>query len=112
VKLTGQIRLFKLTHYRETPPDRKECHRQCAAAIPWRRRPRIERPDAGASEIRNRPGIIDQASGEGRVILFAGNPCYRWQNFGEFNLLFNLVLNYNDISAAVAPKAAASERNR
>jgi hypothetical protein len=27
-------------------------------------------------------------------------------------VLFNLVLNYNDISAAVAPKAAASERNR
>jgi hypothetical protein len=27
-------------------------------------------------------------------------------------VLFSLVLNYNDISAAVAPKAAASERNR
>jgi len=31
------------------------------------------------------------------VILFAGNPCYRWQNFGEFNMLFNAVLHYNDI---------------
>jgi len=31
-----------------------------------------------------------------RVILFAGNPCYRWQNFGEFNMLFNTLLNYND----------------
>ncbi|PYR63537.1 MAG: hypothetical protein DMF91_03200 [Acidobacteria bacterium] len=51
----------------------------------------------GANEIRNRPAIVDQPSGKGRVILFAGNPCYRWQNFGEFNLLFNAVLNYNDI---------------
>jgi hypothetical protein len=51
----------------------------------------------GAAEIRNRAAIIDQPSGKGRVILFAGNPCYRWQNFGEFNMLFNTVLNYNDI---------------
>jgi hypothetical protein len=51
----------------------------------------------GANEIRNRAAIVDQASGKGRVILFAGNPCYRWQNFGEFNMLFNTLLNYNDI---------------
>jgi hypothetical protein len=51
----------------------------------------------GAAEIRNRAAIVDEPSGKGRVILFAGNPCYRWQNFGEFNMLFNTVLNYNDI---------------
>jgi hypothetical protein len=50
----------------------------------------------GANEIRNRPAIVDQPSGKGRVVLFAGNPCYRWQNFGEFNMLFNAVLNFND----------------
>ena len=54
----------------------------------------------GANEIRNRPAIVDQPSGKGRVILFAGNPCYRWQNFGEFNMLFNTVLNFNDIKTA------------
>jgi hypothetical protein len=62
----------------------------------------------GANEIRNRPAIVDQATGKGRVILFAGNPCYRWQNFGEFNLLFNTVLNYNDIKTE-APKAAGTD---
>ena len=50
----------------------------------------------GAAEVRNRPAIVDQPEGKGRVILFAGNPCYRWQNFGEFNMLFNTLLNYND----------------
>jgi len=50
----------------------------------------------GASEIRNRAAIIDAPSGKGRVLVFAGNPCYRWQNFGEFNMLFNAVLNFND----------------
>ena len=56
----------------------------------------------GANEIRNRAAIVDQPSGKGRVILFAGNPCYRWQNFGEFNMLFNTVLNFNDLGAAAS----------
>jgi hypothetical protein len=65
----------------------------------------------GANEIRNRPAIVDQPSGKGRVILFAGNPCYRWQNFGEFNLLFNAVLNYNDIKPD-APRPTPSAEGR
>jgi hypothetical protein len=27
---------------------------------------------------------------------------YRWQNWGEFNMLFNALLNYNDLGAAAA----------
>jgi Zinc carboxypeptidase len=62
----------------------------------------------GANEIRNRAAIIDQPSGKGRVVLFAGNPCYRWQNFGEFNMLFNAVLNYNDFGAAGAARTGTA----
>jgi hypothetical protein len=50
-----------------------------------------------ATEIRNRPAVVDAPTGKGRVILFATNPCYRWQNHGEFNMLFNTVLHFNDI---------------
>jgi len=64
----------------------------------------------GANEIRNRPAIVDQPSGKGRVILFAGNPCYRWQNFGEFNLLFNTVLNWDDLGAAAAATTTTAAR--
>jgi hypothetical protein len=53
----------------------------------------------GANEITNRPAIVDVPTGQGRVLLFAGNPCYRWQNHGEFNLLFNAVLHFNDLNA-------------
>jgi hypothetical protein len=53
----------------------------------------------GANEIRNRPAIVDVPAGRGRVVLFATNPCYRWQNHGEFNMLFNAVLNFNDLKA-------------
>lgn len=51
----------------------------------------------GANEIRNSPAIVDVPVGRGRVLLFSTNPCYRWQNFGEFNMLFNALLNFNDI---------------
>jgi zinc carboxypeptidase len=56
----------------------------------------------GADEIRQRPMVVDVAggyTGKGRVILFASNPIYRWQNHGEFNMVFNALLNWNDSGA-------------
>ena len=50
----------------------------------------------GASEITNRPAIVDVPVGNGRVLMFATNPCYRWTNHGEFGMLFNSILHYND----------------
>jgi hypothetical protein len=38
------------------------------------------------------------------VVLFSNNPIYRWQNHGEFNMVFNALLNWNDLG--VAPAAA------
>jgi len=49
------------------------------------------------AEIRNRPAVVDYPSGKGRILLFATNPCYRWQNHGEFNMLFNAILHHNDL---------------
>ena len=42
-------------------------------------------------------------SGKGRVLLYAGNPCYRWQNHGEFNMLFGAILAWNDVVAIATP---------
>jgi len=56
----------------------------------------------GANEIRNRAAILDVPVGRGRVLIFATNPCYRWQNLGEFRMLFNAVMNYNDMPATPA----------
>ena len=56
----------------------------------------------GADEIRDRPFAIDVPggfTGKGRVVLFANNPIYRWQNHGEFNMVFNALLNWNDLAA-------------
>jgi hypothetical protein len=59
----------------------------------------------GADEIAGRPFAIDIAggfTGKGRVVLFSNNPIYRWQNHAEFNMVFNTLLNWNDL-AGTAP---------
>lgn len=66
----------------------------------------------GADEIRQRPMVVDVPggyTGKGRVILFANNPIYRWQNHGEFNMIFNALMNWNDLGTTPpAPAAAAT----
>ena len=47
----------------------------------------------GAGEIRDKAAILDVPVGKGRVLLFGTNPCYRWQNHGEFPMLFNAILH-------------------
>jgi len=51
----------------------------------------------GVGETRGRPAALDVPVGQGRVILFATNPCYRWQNLGEFNMLANAILYYKQL---------------
>ncbi len=52
----------------------------------------------GANEIRGRPAVLDVPEGQGRVVMFATNPCYRWQNIGEFGMLFNSIMHFNDLA--------------
>lgn len=60
----------------------------------------------GAKEIRNNPAIVDVPVGKGQVLLFTTNPCYRWQNLGEFRLLFNVVTNYDHLQSAADKNSA------
>jgi hypothetical protein len=60
------------------------------------------------NEIRNRPAIVDVPTGKGRVVLFSTNPCFRWMNHGEFGMLFNAVLHYNDMKDAPAKPATTT----
>jgi hypothetical protein len=60
----------------------------------------------GADNIRNRAFAMDipnAYNGKGRVLMFANNPIYRWQNHGEFNMVFNSIINWNDVPAPAAP---------
>jgi zinc carboxypeptidase len=64
----------------------------------------------GADQTRNRPMIVDAPSGKGRVILFANNPIYRWQTFGEHAMVFNGLLFWNDIPAPAPAKPTATQQ--
>ena len=61
----------------------------------------------GVAETRGRPAIMDVPVGQGHVVLYATNPAYRWQNLGEFNMLANAILNFNDF-----PKPSATGGGR
>jgi hypothetical protein len=60
----------------------------------------------GADNLRGRAFAVDIPEafhGRGRVLMFANNPIYRWQNHGEFNLVFNAIVNWNDLPAPQPP---------
>jgi hypothetical protein len=60
----------------------------------------------GADNIRGRAFAMDITNahnGKGRVLMFANNPIYRWQNHGEFNMVFNSIVNWNDVPTPAAP---------
>ncbi len=51
----------------------------------------------GADEIKDRPAIVLTPVDSGQVLMFATNPIYRWQNFGEFRMLYNALFNYKNL---------------
>jgi len=54
---------------------------------------------AGGNELANRPAIVDVPVGRGHVVMFATNPMWRHQTQGEFFLVFNAALNYDNLGA-------------
>ena len=53
--------------------------------------------DKGAS-IAEHAIVVDAHLGSGNVLLFANNPVYRGETIGSYNLVFNAILNFNQLS--------------
>lgn len=49
-------------------------------------------------ELAGRPAVLDVGYGRGHVVLFAIRPFWRWETQGSFALVFNAILNWNDLS--------------
>jgi hypothetical protein len=47
--------------------------------------------------INGKPAILDLPAGQGRVILYGFNPLNRYLNVADFRLLYNAILNWNDL---------------
>jgi hypothetical protein len=51
----------------------------------------------GESELANRPAVLDVPLGKGHIVMFATNPMWRNQTQGSYFLLFNTLLNYDNL---------------
>ncbi len=67
---------------------------------------------AGGSELVNKPAVVDVPVGRGHVVMFATNPMWRHQTQGEFFLIFNAVLNYDNLGAGRSEPAGGGDRQR
>ncbi len=59
-------------------------------------------------EIKGRAAVVVTPIGKGEAVLFTTNPIWRWQNIGEFRMMFNTLLNYRNL-APTGPPAKPSE---
>src|SRR5687767_4403199 len=57
---------------------------------------------AGGEDLVNKPAVVDVPVGRGHVVMFATNPMWRHQTQGEFFLLFNAALNFDNLGAGRA----------
>jgi hypothetical protein len=68
---------------------------------------------AGGSELAGKPAIVDVPVGRGHVVMFANNPMWRHETHGSFPLLWNAILNYDNLGvgrpAARGPRPDAGE---
>ncbi len=63
-------------------------------------------------EIKRRAAILKTRVGAGEIVMFNTNPIWRWQNIGEFNMLFNTLLNYQNLDMRPSLRPAGEDASR
>ena len=53
----------------------------------------------GGADIAQRPVVVDVPVGKGHVVLFANNPIYRGETLGSYFMVFNTILNFDNLDA-------------
>ena len=54
----------------------------------------------GGSELQGKPAILDIPTGKGRIVAFDFDPIHRLQQRATFRLVWNAILNWNDLPPA------------
>jgi hypothetical protein len=92
-------------------PTEEALKRNPANVIPPKFRPRVPlRYDAqntllvsglldGGNDIAQRPVVVDVPVGKGHVVLFSANPIYRGETRGSYFMVFNTILNFDNLDA-------------
>lgn len=65
----------------------------------------------GASDLAEKPAVVDVPHGQGHIVLFSNNPMWRNETSGSYFLLFNAIMNYRhlDVGRAVDVGTAKTE---
>jgi hypothetical protein len=53
----------------------------------------------GGGDVAQRPVVVDVPIGRGHVVLFANNPIWRGSTIGSYFLVFNTILNHDNLNA-------------
>jgi hypothetical protein len=53
----------------------------------------------GGADIAQRPMVVDAPLEKGHIVLFANNPIYRGETIGSYFLVFNTMLNFDNLDA-------------
>ena len=95
----------------EAPPIMDEQRRNLIGLIPPALRPRVVLRYAearellvsglldGGDEIAQHAAVIDSPLERGHVVLFSNNPMWRGQTAGSYFLVFNAILNFDNLNA-------------
>jgi hypothetical protein len=66
---------------------------------------------AGGAELAGKAAVVDVPVGKGHVVMFANNPMWRHQTHGSFSLLFNAILNFDNLGVGrTEPRATGAPR--
>jgi hypothetical protein len=57
----------------------------------------------GASELVGQAALLDIPTGRGRVVAFDFDPIHRYQTLSDFRLVWNTILNWNDLPPTPLP---------
>jgi hypothetical protein len=64
----------------------------------------------GADEIKGRAAVVVAPVGKGEVVMFTTNPVWRWQNLGEYRMMFNTLMNFRNLAPVEDKTAEAGSR--
>ncbi len=55
--------------------------------------------------------VVDAHLGQGNVLLFGNNPIYRGETLGTYAMVFNAILNYQQLGHETPHEAGAAEKH-
>lgn len=66
----------------------------------------------GGDDLVGKPALLDIEVGKGRVIAFGFDPIHRYQTESDFRLVWNAILNWNDLppSTTAGPLTSLPKR--